>query len=128
MDDGSASEPIELIVRRSAAGEDDHGSVFRLEWGWSRWAHRSKIEPQKAVSPAKRTWDGVRAFAATQVREARRAPVTLALVLILWVVGAITGSLLNGPSESLLLKVGAGVPALQDGPVVDTADRCLLRR
>ncbi len=30
-------------------------------------------------------------------------------------VGAITGSLLDGPSETLLLKVGAGVPALQDG-------------
>ena len=30
-------------------------------------------------------------------------------------VGAVTGSLLDGPSESLLENVAAGVPAFQDG-------------
>lgn len=75
----------------------------------------TKVEAAKPVSPAKRWWDGIRAFATTQVLQARKAPVTLALVVVLWVVGAITGSLVDGPSESLLLKVGAGVPALQDG-------------
>ena len=75
----------------------------------------TKIEPAKPVSTVKRTWDGLLAFAAVQVREARKAPVTIALVVILWVVGAITGSLLDGPSEELQDTVAAGVPELQDG-------------
>src|SRR6476659_437723 len=72
-------------------------------------------EPAKAASPARRWWDGVRSFAGSHIRQARRAPVTLALVGILWVVGAVTGSLVHGPSESLLHNVAAGVPAFQDG-------------
>lgn len=75
----------------------------------------TKIETAQPVSTVRRTWDGVLAFGALQVREARKAPVTIALVVILWVVGAITGSLLNGPSEELQDTVAAGVPELQDG-------------
>ena len=75
----------------------------------------TKVEAAKPFSPAKRWWDGILAFATTQVVQARKAPVTIALVVILWVVGAVTGSLLDGPSESLLDTVGAGVPAFQDG-------------
>ncbi len=72
-------------------------------------------EPAEAASLAKRWWGGLLTFAATQLREARRSPVTLAMVITLWVVGAITGSLRGGPSESLLENVAAGVPAFQDG-------------
>lgn len=75
----------------------------------------TKVEAAKPVSQARRWWDGILTFATTQVREARKAPVTLALVVILWVVGAVTGSLLDGPPESLQEKVAAGVPAFQDG-------------
>ena len=75
----------------------------------------TKVEGGAPVSPAKRWWDGILAFGTTQVVQARKAPVTLALVVILWVVGAVTGSLLDGPSESLQQNVAAGVPAFQDG-------------
>ena len=75
----------------------------------------TKVEAAKPLSPAKRWWDGILAFATTQVVQARKAPVTIALVVILWVVGAVTGSLLDGPSESLQDTVAAGVPAFQDG-------------
>lgn len=75
---------------------------------------QTSVTAAKPVSATKRWWDGLLAFVGTQVREARRAPVTLVLVVILWVVGAATGSLLNGPSETRLEVVGAGVPAFQD--------------
>lgn len=74
-----------------------------------------RSEPAKPVSAARRWWDGILAFLRMQLREGRKAPVTIALVVILWVVGAVTTSLLDGPSESLLETVGAGVPAFQDG-------------
>ncbi|SDW14628.1 Lysylphosphatidylglycerol synthetase, C-terminal domain, DUF2156 family [Arthrobacter sp. cf158] len=45
----------------------------------------------------------------------RRLPLTLVLVLLLWVLGAATGSLLNGPSETLLDQVGLGL-AVEPGP------------
>ena len=75
----------------------------------------TKVEPAQPVSPVRRTWDGVTAFAAQQLREARRSRVTVALALILWVVGGITGSLLGGPSQDLQQNFAAGVPAIQDG-------------
>src|SRR5664280_3527337 len=45
----------------------------------------------------------------------RRAPLTVALVVVLWVVGAATGSLVNGPSAELLAAVGVGPDALTQG-------------
>jgi phosphatidylglycerol lysyltransferase len=75
----------------------------------------TKVEPATGVTSARRTWDGVIAFAALQVREARRAPVTIALVVIMWIAGAVTGSLLDGPSVDLQQSVAAGVGAFQDG-------------
>src|SRR5664279_6210955 len=45
----------------------------------------------------------------------RRAPLTVALVAVLWVVGAATGSLVNGPSAELLAVVGVGPDALAQG-------------
>ena len=75
----------------------------------------AKNVPPKRVSPAKRWFDGIGAFLRLQVVQARKAPVTIGLVVVLWVVGAVTGSLLTGPSESLMVNVGTGVPAFQDG-------------
>ncbi|MFJ9405889.1 bifunctional lysylphosphatidylglycerol flippase/synthetase MprF [Streptomyces sp. NPDC101393] len=46
---------------------------------------------------------------------ARRAWLTLTLLVALWVVGAATGSLTGGPSDALLRRIGVGVPALSDG-------------
>ncbi|MFD9906576.1 phosphatidylglycerol lysyltransferase domain-containing protein [Streptomyces sp. NPDC059063] len=46
---------------------------------------------------------------------ARRAPVTVFLVVALWAVGLFTGSLGGGPEDALLDDVGVGVPALADG-------------
>ncbi|RKE16883.1 bifunctional lysylphosphatidylglycerol flippase/synthetase MprF [Streptomyces sp. TLI_171] len=45
----------------------------------------------------------------------RSAPLTLALLAALWVVGAATGSLADGPSPSLLEQVGVGLPTLEAG-------------
>ncbi len=45
----------------------------------------------------------------------RRAPVTTALVAVLWVVGAATGSLVAGPPPALRAVVGAGLGAVRDG-------------
>jgi phosphatidylglycerol lysyltransferase len=45
----------------------------------------------------------------------RRAPLTVALVAVLWVVGAATGSLVNGPAAELLAVVGVGPDALAQG-------------
>jgi phosphatidylglycerol lysyltransferase len=43
-----------------------------------------------------------------------RAPLTTVLVVMLWAVGAATGSLVSGPAEGLLARIGAGV-----GPLLD---------
>ena len=67
------------------------------------------------ISPARRTWTGIGVFLADQARAARRTPVTIGLVIALWVTGALTGSLRSGPSPELLSTVAAGVPALRDG-------------
>ncbi|MFI6446107.1 bifunctional lysylphosphatidylglycerol flippase/synthetase MprF [Kitasatospora sp. NPDC050543] len=45
----------------------------------------------------------------------RAAPITLALLAALWVVGAATGSLAVGPSQQLLEHVGVGLPTLDAG-------------
>lgn len=41
-------------------------------------------------------------------RPGRRAPVTVLLVAAIWIVGAITGSLLHGPSDELHEMVRSG--------------------
>jgi lysylphosphatidylglycerol synthetase-like protein (DUF2156 family) len=64
-------------------------------------------------------------FVVAQVRQARRTPVTLGMVGLIWVLGAVTGSLLDGPSSGdagaggsdLLAQVGAGVQNLTNGHV-----------
>ena len=66
-------------------------------------------------------------FVGAQVRQAGRTPVTLAVVALIWVLGAVTGSLLNGPSADntvsgiddadLVATVGAGVQNLTNGHV-----------
>lgn len=45
----------------------------------------------------------------------RSAPLTLALLATLWIVGAATGSLGDGPEQSLLEQVGVGLPSLEAG-------------
>jgi lysylphosphatidylglycerol synthetase-like protein (DUF2156 family) len=45
----------------------------------------------------------------------RRAPLTVAFVLVLWGIGASTGTLLTGPSPALMSAVGVGLPPLQAG-------------
>jgi lysylphosphatidylglycerol synthetase-like protein (DUF2156 family) len=65
----------------------------------------------------------VKNFLVAQARQAGRSPVTLGLVVLIWVLGAVTGSLLDGPSadadagDDLLAQVGAGVQSLTDGHV-----------
>ncbi|MEW1909755.1 DUF2156 domain-containing protein [Kitasatospora sp. NPDC085895] len=54
-------------------------------------------------------------LAAAALAQLRRAPLTLALIAVLWVVGAATRSLGTGPSDSLLPYVGVGIPSLADG-------------
>ncbi|GAA4850968.1 DUF2156 domain-containing protein [Kitasatospora terrestris] len=63
------------------------------EHGWRRW--------QLALAPLG--------------AQLRAAPLTLALLAALWVVGAATGSLGGGPSQSLLEQVGVGLPTLEAG-------------
>lgn len=46
---------------------------------------------------------------------ARTVPVTLTLLVLLWAVGAVTGSLLHGPSAPLSRMVAAGVRSLENG-------------
>ncbi|GAA2798337.1 DUF2156 domain-containing protein [Kitasatospora paracochleata] len=65
----------------------------RPDRGWERW--------QRALAPL--------------VEQLRSAPLTLALLIALWVVGAATGSLGSGPSPSLLAHVGVGLPTLEAG-------------
>ncbi len=71
--------------------------------------------PAGRASTVRRTWHGFIALLTRQLGEIRKAPVTVSLVVVLWIVGAVTGSLLGGPSEDLRQSVAAGVPALQDG-------------
>ena len=59
-----------------------------------------------------RSWPGA---VRRQLAQARRAPVTLLLVAAIWVAGAVTGSLLDGPSDELRDRVAVGVPTLTEG-------------
>lgn len=63
----------------------------RPERGWHRWV--------LALGPL--------------AAQLRRAPLTLTLLAVLWVVGAATGSIGHGPSQDLLEKVGVGLPSLE---------------
>ncbi|MFJ1705756.1 bifunctional lysylphosphatidylglycerol flippase/synthetase MprF [Kitasatospora sp. NPDC088346] len=45
----------------------------------------------------------------------RSAPLTVALLVALWAVGAATGSLGDGPDPDLLAHVGVGIPTLEAG-------------
>ncbi|MCF3101704.1 DUF2156 domain-containing protein [Streptomyces roseoverticillatus] len=45
----------------------------------------------------------------------RHAPFTLGFLAVLWIVGAVTGSLGGGPSRHRMEHVGIGVPALAEG-------------
>ncbi len=45
----------------------------------------------------------------------RRLPLTLVLVVLFWVLGAVSGSLVNGPGQVLLDQVGIGL-AVEPGP------------
>ncbi len=45
----------------------------------------------------------------------RRLPLTLGLVGLFWVLGAVSGSLVNGPGQVLLDQVGIGL-AVEPGP------------
>lgn len=63
---------------------------------------------------ARRFGAGVAGYAVDLARHARRAPVTIALVVALWVLAVATGSLPGGPDEGLMPQVGAGVPTLAD--------------
>ncbi|GAA4549032.1 DUF2156 domain-containing protein [Pseudonocardia xishanensis] len=49
------------------------------------------------------------------VRLVRRAPLTVVVVVMIWAFGALTGSLLHGPSPALAAAVGAGLGPLRDG-------------
>jgi hypothetical protein len=49
------------------------------------------------------------------LRPVRRAPVTIALLALLWAAGISTGSVVRGPSPGLRAWVGAGVPSLAAG-------------
>ncbi len=69
----------------------------------------------KAPSGARRVLDALSGFGRSQARQAAKSPVTLAMVAILWIVGIVTGSLVSGPSEDLLLRYGAGVSSLAEG-------------
>ncbi len=47
----------------------------------------------------------------------RRAPVSLAMVAVIWFFAVVTGSLTKGPSPELASRISAGVPSLGDGHV-----------
>ena len=49
------------------------------------------------------------------MRALRRAPLTVGAAIVLLLVGALTGSLVHGPSPELLSRVGAGLGPLRDG-------------
>ncbi|MER5636326.1 DUF2156 domain-containing protein [Kitasatospora sp. NPDC002227] len=65
----------------------------RPERGWLRWV--------RVLRPL---WTQLRA-----------APLTIAFVVVLWVVGGATGSLGAGPSVHLLDQIGVGIPTLREG-------------
>ncbi|GJF30118.1 membrane protein [Kitasatospora sp. NE20-6] len=67
------------------------------------------------VRPGPETGSPALRVLARLAAQLRRAPVTLTLIVALWVVGAATGSLGTGPSDRLLPDVGVGLPSLEAG-------------
>ncbi|SOB83890.1 Lysylphosphatidylglycerol synthetase, C-terminal domain, DUF2156 family [Streptomyces sp. 1331.2] len=94
-----------------AAGEQDQ-KVPRVVA--QRAAERGADRAPVTRTPEPRPQRARRAARALGVR-LRAAPLTLALLAGLWLLGAATGSLTRGPSERLLGRAGVGVPTLTDG-------------
>lgn len=69
----------------------------------------------ESVSAARRTWKGIAEFLGLQLRQARKSPVTVTLLVIWWGLGLASADLTDGPTESQLERVAAGVPSLQSG-------------
>ncbi|GAA1984386.1 bifunctional lysylphosphatidylglycerol flippase/synthetase MprF [Kitasatospora viridis] len=74
----------------------------------------TESEVPLAPAPPGRAQRMLRA-AALPVRALRETPLAVALVLALWLVGALTGSLGHGPPARLLAHVGVGIPSLAAG-------------
>ncbi|MEU1507787.1 DUF2156 domain-containing protein [Kitasatospora sp. NPDC005748] len=64
--------------------------------------------PEPAPQPGRQAVTGI-------ADRLRAAPLTLALLGLLWTVGAATGSLAGGPSRGLLAQIGVGLPTLGEG-------------
>ncbi|WP_374230555.1 rhomboid family intramembrane serine protease [Rhodococcus sp. ARC_M6] len=47
----------------------------------------------------------------------RDAPMTTSLVIVMWVLGAVTGSLVHGPSRALAYHIATGMGSLQHGRI-----------
>ncbi|MDJ0112132.1 hypothetical protein QM646_37180, partial [Rhodococcus erythropolis] len=47
----------------------------------------------------------------------RDAPLTVVLLLTMWILGAVTGSIVHGPSRDLEHTIGAGMGSIQHGHV-----------
>ncbi len=76
------------------------------------------LAPSETVEPPSRRprWlDRIAPTGRRGARLVRRAPVTMALFALLWVIGALTGSLSGGPAAALRGAVGVGVPSLAAG-------------
>ncbi|WP_441245886.1 phosphatidylglycerol lysyltransferase domain-containing protein [Kitasatospora sp. McL0602] len=80
-------------MTESLAATEPVPTTPRPERGWHRWL--------RALAPL--------------AAQLRTAPLTLTLIAALWVVGAATGSLGEGPSPRLLQQVGVGLPTLDAG-------------
>ncbi|RKT17686.1 lysylphosphatidylglycerol synthetase-like protein (DUF2156 family) [Streptomyces sp. 1114.5] len=94
-----------------AAGEQDQKAPRVVA---QRAAERGADRAPVTRTPEPRPQRARRAARALGVR-LRAAPLTLALLAGLWLLGAATGSLTRGPSERLLGRAGVGVPTLTDG-------------
>ncbi|MHA6765182.1 bifunctional lysylphosphatidylglycerol flippase/synthetase MprF [Streptacidiphilus sp. PAMC 29251] len=79
-------------------------------------AHASGEQPPSSSAPETRLqrWQAV---AVAQLGRLRQAPLTLGLVAVLWITALASGSLLHGPSDSLLKAIGAGTPSFTRGRV-----------
>src|SRR3982074_3182557 len=79
-------------------------TIAAVAWR-AAWPDGAMTVPiRRAVQPIRRIASGL-----------GRAPLTVAVVLVLWIVGAATDSLLTGPSRDLLSLVGVGIPPLREG-------------
>ena len=76
---------------------------------------RAEASGKRPPSWARKALDALVAFARRQAREAAKSPVTLSIVGILWVVGVLTRSVVDGPPEDLLMRFGMGGSSLADG-------------